>query len=157
MVRILTPCTADSGYTWVCRPQPGDPLVFNLVTPLWWVWLNAAPGVAPAPAAAASAAPASASAAPAAATDKADAAAVPAGVVPPPGGVIDMASAPEWVSPTRPMHPEEKAMLTSIVDELLSGQPDAHAYFARMKSQNRTGPAVLGPRSPLREGTGAGC
>ena len=38
-----------------------------------------------------------------------------------------------------------------FVDELLSGQPDAHAYFARMKSQNRTGPAVLGPGSPLPE------
>ncbi|WP_313478811.1 MBL fold metallo-hydrolase [Microbacterium sp.] len=38
-----------------------------------------------------------------------------------------------------------------FVDELLSGQPDAHAYFARMKSQNRTGPAVLHPRAPLPE------
>lgn len=37
-----------------------------------------------------------------------------------------------------------------FVDELLSGQPDAHASPARMKSQNRTGPAVLHPahRSP---------
>lgn len=38
-----------------------------------------------------------------------------------------------------------------FVDELLSGQPDAHAYFARMKSQNRTGPALLGERAPLPE------
>ena len=38
-----------------------------------------------------------------------------------------------------------------FVDELLSGQPDAHAYFARMKRQNRTGPALLGERAPLAE------
>jgi hydroxyacylglutathione hydrolase len=38
-----------------------------------------------------------------------------------------------------------------FVDELLSGQPDAHAYFARMKAQNKSGPAVLGPRPPLVE------
>ena len=31
-----------------------------------------------------------------------------------------------------------------FVDELLGGQPDAHAYFARMKVQNKVGPAVLG-------------
>lgn len=31
-----------------------------------------------------------------------------------------------------------------FVDELLAGQPDAHAYFARMKVQNREGPALLG-------------
>lgn len=31
-----------------------------------------------------------------------------------------------------------------FVEELLSGQPDAHAYFGRMKLQNRIGPAVLG-------------
>lgn len=30
-----------------------------------------------------------------------------------------------------------------FVDELLSGQPDAHAYFARMKTQNKLGPALL--------------
>ena len=30
-----------------------------------------------------------------------------------------------------------------FVDELLSGQPDAHAYFARMKTQNKIGPALL--------------
>ena len=28
--------------------------------------------------------------------------------------------------------------------ELLSGQPDAHAYFARMKAHNKSGPAILG-------------
>jgi len=38
-----------------------------------------------------------------------------------------------------------------FVDELLSGQPDAHAYFARMKSQNRTGPALLGELAPVAE------
>ncbi|MDV3357221.1 MBL fold metallo-hydrolase [Dietzia sp. IN118] len=38
-----------------------------------------------------------------------------------------------------------------FVSELLDGQPDAHAYFGRMKRQNRQGPAVLGPLSPLRE------
>lgn len=31
-----------------------------------------------------------------------------------------------------------------FIDELLSGQPDAHAYFARMKVQNKIGPAVIG-------------
>lgn len=30
-----------------------------------------------------------------------------------------------------------------FVAELLSGQPDAHAYFARMKRENRLGPALL--------------
>ncbi|MCR8670005.1 MBL fold metallo-hydrolase [Agrococcus sp. HG114] len=38
-----------------------------------------------------------------------------------------------------------------FVDELLSGQPDAHAYFARMKRQNRTGPALVGDLAPLVE------
>ena len=38
-----------------------------------------------------------------------------------------------------------------FVDELLDGQPDAHAYFGRMKRQNREGPAVLGKRAPLLE------
>lgn len=38
-----------------------------------------------------------------------------------------------------------------FVDELLSGQPDAHAYFARMKAQNKGGPAVLGPLPLLAE------
>ncbi|MET3861847.1 hydroxyacylglutathione hydrolase [Dietzia sp. 2505] len=37
-----------------------------------------------------------------------------------------------------------------FVSELLDGQPDAHAYFGRMKRQNRQGPAVLGPLAPLR-------
>ncbi|MCY9783544.1 MBL fold metallo-hydrolase [Nocardiopsis sp. EMB25] len=32
-----------------------------------------------------------------------------------------------------------------FIDELLDGQPDAHAYFARMKRQNKEGPRVLGP------------
>src|SRR5699024_2185937 len=39
-----------------------------------------------------------------------------------------------------------------FVDELLEGQPDAHAYFGRMKRQNKLGPAVLGyPLTPLPE------
>ena len=33
-----------------------------------------------------------------------------------------------------------------FIDELLDGQPDAHAYFARMKRQNKQGPAILGDR-----------
>ncbi|MBC7297150.1 MAG: MBL fold metallo-hydrolase [Dietzia sp.] len=37
-----------------------------------------------------------------------------------------------------------------FVSELLDGQPDAHAYFGRMKRQNRQGPDVLGPLAPLR-------
>ena len=36
-----------------------------------------------------------------------------------------------------------------FVTALLTGQPDAHAYFARMKAQNRLGPALLGDRPPL--------
>ena len=38
-----------------------------------------------------------------------------------------------------------------FVAELLDGQPDAHAYFARMKRQNRDGPAVVGPLSAVPE------
>lgn len=38
-----------------------------------------------------------------------------------------------------------------FLDELLSGQPDAHAYFGRMKVQNREGPAVLGAVPELVE------
>lgn len=38
-----------------------------------------------------------------------------------------------------------------FVAELLDGQPDAHAYFARMKRQNKLGPTVLGQRAPLTE------
>lgn len=37
-----------------------------------------------------------------------------------------------------------------FIDELLDGQPDAHAYFGRMKRENKDGPAVLGPLSPLQ-------
>jgi hydroxyacylglutathione hydrolase len=36
-----------------------------------------------------------------------------------------------------------------FVSELLSGQPDAPAYFGRMKRQNKAGPALLGEREPL--------
>lgn len=37
-----------------------------------------------------------------------------------------------------------------FIDELLEGQPDAHAYFARMKRQNKQGPALLGERPAPR-------
>lgn len=40
-----------------------------------------------------------------------------------------------------------------FVDELLNGQPDAHAYFARMKKQNKLGPALLGPPAEPTEYT----
>ena len=40
-----------------------------------------------------------------------------------------------------------------FIDELLSAQPDAHAYFTRMKTQNRTGPALLGQPEELVEHT----
>lgn len=36
-----------------------------------------------------------------------------------------------------------------FVAALLDGQPDAHAYFGRMKRQNRSGPALLGPLPAL--------
>jgi len=36
-----------------------------------------------------------------------------------------------------------------FVDALLEGQPDAPAYFGRMKRQNRSGPALLGERPAL--------
>ncbi|WP_217133359.1 MBL fold metallo-hydrolase [Leucobacter chinensis] len=38
-----------------------------------------------------------------------------------------------------------------FVAALLDGQPDAHAYFERMKRQNKLGPEVMGERPPLRE------
>ncbi|MGP9536637.1 MBL fold metallo-hydrolase [Brachybacterium sp. AOP43-C2-M15] len=38
-----------------------------------------------------------------------------------------------------------------FLDELLDGQPEPHAYFARMKRQNREGPSVMGERPVLRE------
>lgn len=38
-----------------------------------------------------------------------------------------------------------------FVEALLDGQPDAHAYFGRMKRENRQGPAVLGERAPLAQ------
>lgn len=42
-----------------------------------------------------------------------------------------------------------------FVGELLSGQPDAHAYFGRMKVENKLGPDVIGEVAPLREYTAA--
>lgn len=38
-----------------------------------------------------------------------------------------------------------------FIEELLSGQPDAHAYFGRMKLQNKLGPAVIGDAAELVE------
>ncbi|NYE21555.1 MBL fold metallo-hydrolase [Microbacterium immunditiarum] len=38
-----------------------------------------------------------------------------------------------------------------FIDELLSGQPDAHAYFGRMKQQNKAGPAIIGDAPELVE------
>lgn len=38
-----------------------------------------------------------------------------------------------------------------FVDELLDGQPDAHAYFSRMKRQNVAGPDIHGTCEPLQE------
>lgn len=40
-----------------------------------------------------------------------------------------------------------------FIGELLDGQPDAHAYFARMKQQNKIGPAVIGDVPELVEYT----
>ncbi|MDQ4490211.1 MBL fold metallo-hydrolase [Sinomonas sp. ASV486] len=51
-----------------------------------------------------------------------------------------------WWAPYLAANDEE-----GFVNELLSGQPDAHAYFGRMKRQNRQGPAVLGERGELPE------
>ena len=39
----------------------------------------------------------------------------------------------------------------SFEDALLSNQPDAPLYFARMKIQNKAGPAILGKLEPLKE------
>ncbi|MBP1326384.1 hydroxyacylglutathione hydrolase [Leucobacter exalbidus] len=38
-----------------------------------------------------------------------------------------------------------------FIDELLNGQPDAHAYFGRMKLENRAGPTVIGAAPELVE------
>lgn len=38
-----------------------------------------------------------------------------------------------------------------FINELLSGQPDAHAYFGRMKIQNKLGPAIIGEQVKLIE------
>lgn len=37
----------------------------------------------------------------------------------------------------------------AFIDELLAGQPDAPAYFGRMKKQNKAGPALLGTPEAL--------
>lgn len=54
-----------------------------------------------------------------------------------------------WWSPYLENNDEQ-----GFIDELLDGQPDAHAYFARMKVQNKMGPAVVGPQPELVEYTG---
>jgi hydroxyacylglutathione hydrolase len=51
-----------------------------------------------------------------------------------------------WWGPYLAANDEE-----GFVAELLDGQPDAHAYFGRMKRENREGPAVMGERAPLAE------
>jgi hydroxyacylglutathione hydrolase len=51
-----------------------------------------------------------------------------------------------WWAPYLAANDEE-----GFVRELLDGQPDAHAYFGRMKRQNRLGPAVMGGRGALPE------
>ncbi len=51
-----------------------------------------------------------------------------------------------WWGPYLAANDEE-----GFVAELLDGQPDAHAYFGRMKRENREGPAVMGGRAPLEE------
>ncbi|MGY2744650.1 MBL fold metallo-hydrolase [Arthrobacter sp. UYCu723] len=51
-----------------------------------------------------------------------------------------------WWGPYLAANDEE-----SFINELLEGQPDAHAYFGRMKRENREGPAVMGERTPLQE------
>lgn len=38
-----------------------------------------------------------------------------------------------------------------FIDELLDGQPDAHAYFARMKKENKEGPAIIGTPATVEE------
>lgn len=51
-----------------------------------------------------------------------------------------------WWGPYLAANDEE-----GFIAELLEGQPDAHAYFGRMKRENREGPAVMGERAPLSE------
>lgn len=41
--------------------------------------------------------------------------------------------------------------LQGFIDELLEGQPDADAYFGRMKKQNKQGPAILGERDAVQK------
>ncbi|ABM10812.1 MBL fold metallo-hydrolase [Paenarthrobacter aurescens] len=51
-----------------------------------------------------------------------------------------------WWGPYLSANDEE-----GFIKALLDGQPDAPAYFGRMKRQNRQGPALLGERMPLAE------
>ncbi|CAM3516213.1 MBL fold metallo-hydrolase [Deinococcus frigens] len=47
--------------------------------------------------------------------------------------------------------PVQRGDEAAFTGELLNGQPDAPSYYARMKRQNRDGPAVLGNLKPLPE------
>lgn len=49
----------------------------------------------------------------------------------------------------------EQDDMDGFVNELLDSQPEAHSYFARMKVENREGPAVLGELPALVEYTPA--
>lgn len=51
-----------------------------------------------------------------------------------------------WWGPYLAANDEE-----GFINELLDGQPDAHAYFGRMKRENRLGPAIIGTRAPLKQ------
>lgn len=48
----------------------------------------------------------------------------------------------------------ERGDKQGFIDQLLGGQPDAHAYFARMKRENRDGPTVIGEVKDLVEYSG---
>lgn len=48
-----------------------------------------------------------------------------------------------WANHVRDDHED------AFVSELLEGQPDAHAYFARMKRLNKKGPRVMGALAPV--------
>ncbi|QFP75837.1 rhodanese-like domain-containing protein [Deinococcus sp. AJ005] len=63
-----------------------------------------------------------------------------------PGTTVGYERALAWWSPLVQGGDEQ-----AFTDELLSGQPDAPAYYARMKRQNKGGPAVLGMVEPLPE------
>lgn len=63
-----------------------------------------------------------------------------------PATTVGYERANAWWSPY--LHTNDEA---GFVEHLLAGQPDAHAYFGRMKRQNKTGPALLGELPALKE------